>query len=70
MHAGIANQRFPLKSVAGKTLPALPAHAPPTVLYIPEKAHAFDDIDMDQIDQMHVGVGNQGPAYDIWMMIY
>ena len=27
MHAGMANWRFPLKSMAGKTFPAFPAHA-------------------------------------------
>ena len=34
MHARIANQRFPLKSVAGKTFPALPAYAQPAILRI------------------------------------
>ena len=34
MYAGIANQRFPLKSVAGKAFPAFPAHAPSTILRI------------------------------------
>ena len=34
MHAGILNQRFPLKSVAGKTLSAFPAHAQPAILRI------------------------------------
>ena len=29
MHAGIANSRFPLTSVAGKTFPAFQAHARP-----------------------------------------
>ena len=29
MHAGIVNQRFPYKSVAGKTFPAFAAHANP-----------------------------------------
>ena len=32
MHAGIANWRFPLKSVAGKTFPAFPAHAQPAIV--------------------------------------
>ena len=31
---GIANWRFPLKSVAGKTFAALPVHAQPTILRI------------------------------------
>ena len=34
MHAGIANWRFPLTSVAGKTFPAFPAHAQPAILRI------------------------------------
>ena len=34
MHAGIANQRFPLKSVAGKTFPAFLAHVQPAILRI------------------------------------
>ena len=34
VHAGIANPRFPLKAVAGKTFPAFPAHAKPTILRI------------------------------------
>ena len=34
MHAGVANLRFPLKSVAGKTFPAFPAHAQPAILRI------------------------------------
>ena len=36
MHAGIANQHFPLKSVAGKTFPTFPAHAQPE-LYVSGK---------------------------------
>ena len=32
MHAGVANLRFPLKSVAEKTFPAFPAHARPEIL--------------------------------------
>ena len=32
MHAGIPNYRFPLKSMAGKTFPALPAPAQPAIL--------------------------------------
>ena len=39
MHAGIANQRFPLKLVAGKTFPALQAHAQPAILRIWQEAH-------------------------------
>ena len=34
MHVGIANYRFPLKSVAGKTFPAFPVHAQPAILCI------------------------------------
>ena len=34
MHAGIANQPFSLKSMAGKTFPAFPAHAQPTFLRV------------------------------------
>ena len=34
MHVGIANKRFPLKSVAGKTFPAFPAHAQHAILRI------------------------------------
>ena len=34
MHVGIANQRFPLKSVARKTFPTFPAHAQPALLRI------------------------------------
>ena len=34
MHAGIANWRTSLKSVAGKTIPAFPAHAKSTILRI------------------------------------
>ena len=40
MHAGIASYRFPLKSVAGKTFPAFPAHAQPAILRIWQEAHA------------------------------
>ena len=32
--AGIANQRFPLKSVAGKTFSAFPVRAQPAILRI------------------------------------
>ena len=39
MHAGIANWRFPMKSVAGKTFPAFPAHAQPAILHIWQEAH-------------------------------
>ena len=39
MHAEIANKRFPLKLVAGKTFPAFPAHAQPTILRIFQEAH-------------------------------
>ena len=34
MHAGIANKRFPLKSVAGKTFPEFPVHAQPAIFRI------------------------------------
>ena len=43
MHAGIANKWFSLKSVAGKTLPAFPAHAQPAILRIWKKAHSQND---------------------------
>ena len=33
-HAGIANSRFPLKSVVGKMFPEFPAHAWPAILCI------------------------------------
>ena len=39
MHAGVANWRFPLKSVAGKTFPAFPAHAQHAILRIWQEAH-------------------------------
>ena len=38
-HFGIANLRFPLKSVAGKKFPAFPAHAQPALLRIWQEAH-------------------------------
>ena len=34
MYAGIANKRFPFKSVAGKKFPAFPAHVQHTILRI------------------------------------
>ena len=34
MHARVANQLFPLKSVAGETFPALPAHVQTAILRI------------------------------------
>ena len=34
MHAGVANYWFTLKSMAGKTFPAFPAHAQPAILRI------------------------------------
>ena len=40
-NAGIANWWFPLKLVAGKTFPAFPAHAQPTILRIWQEAHAM-----------------------------
>ena len=43
MHAGIANKRFPFKSVAGKTFPPFPAHAQPSILRIWQEAHARRD---------------------------
>ena len=39
MHAGIANWRFHLNSVVGKTFPAFPAHAQPAILGIWQEAH-------------------------------
>ena len=39
MHVGIANKRFALKSVAGETFPAFPAHAQPAILRIWYEAH-------------------------------
>ena len=39
MHTRIANWRFLLKSVAGKTFPAFPAHAQPAILRIWHEAH-------------------------------
>ena len=42
MHAGIANLRFPLKSVAGKTSPAFPAHVQPAILRILQEAHGHN----------------------------
>ena len=42
MHVGIANNLwFPLKSVAGKTFSAFPAHAQPTLLRIWQEAHVM-----------------------------
>ena len=40
MHSGIANQQFPLKSMAGKTIPTFPAHAQPAIIRIWQEAHA------------------------------
>ena len=34
MHAGIANLRLPVKTVAGKMFPAFPAHTQPAILRI------------------------------------
>ena len=42
MHAGIANYRLPLKSVAAKTFPAFPAHAQPAILRIWQEAHGIE----------------------------
>ena len=39
IHAGIANLRFPLKSVAGKTFPAFPAHVQLAILRIWQDVH-------------------------------
>ena len=44
MHAGIANLGFPVKSVAGKTLPVFPANARPTILCIWQEADDDGDI--------------------------
>ena len=41
VHAGIANSRFPLKSVAGKTFPAFPVHARPAILGIWLEPHCM-----------------------------
>ena len=41
MHVGIANWRFPLKSVAGNTFPAFPVHAQPAILRIWWEAHCL-----------------------------
>ena len=38
-HAGIASERFPLRSVAGKTLPANLAHAQPAIARIWQEVH-------------------------------
>ena len=47
MHVGIANLRFPLKSVAGKTFPAIPAHAQPAILRIWQEAHVVIRVKSD-----------------------
>ena len=39
VHAGIANSRIPLKSVAGKSFSAFPTHAQPAILRICQQAH-------------------------------
>ena len=39
IHAGIAVSRFPMKSVAGETFPAFPAHAWPAMFCIWQEAH-------------------------------
>ena len=44
MHAAIANCRFHLKSVAGKTFPAFPAHAQPAILRIWQETHGDNKI--------------------------
>ena len=54
MHAGIANQQFPLKSVAGKTFPAFPAHAQPAILRIWQEAHWSSSHSLNQW-WLHVG---------------
>ena len=41
MHAGIANYRFPLKSVAGKPFPAFLAHVQTAILRIWQEAHGL-----------------------------
>ena len=50
MHAGIANERFPLKSVVGKTFPALPAHAQPATIRIWQETHFQEKISMSFFD--------------------
>ena len=42
MHAGIANQQFPLNSVARKTFPAFPVHAQPAILRIWQEDHCLN----------------------------
>ena len=42
MHDGIAILRFPLKSVAGKTFPAFPAHAQPEFCVFGERFMPFN----------------------------
>ena len=41
MPAGIANQRFPLKSVVEKTFPAFPTHAQPAIVRILQEGHCL-----------------------------
>ena len=41
MHVGIANQQFPLESLAGKTFPAFPAHVQSAILRIWQEAHCI-----------------------------
>ena len=52
MHAGITNLRFPLKAVAGKTLPAFPAHAQPAILRIWQEAHVMDILIVNLVFQI------------------
>ena len=52
MHAGIANLRFPLKAVAGETLPAFPAHAQPAILRIWQEAHVMDILIVNLVFQI------------------
>ena len=49
MHAEISN-RIPLKSMAGKTLPAFPTHEQPTVLRIWQGANAQQPLLVTRID--------------------
>ena len=57
MHAGIANWRFPLKSVAGKTFPTFPVHAQPAILRIWLDAHGAV-IGVTLLESINVYTGN------------
>ena len=57
MHAGIANWRFPLKSVARKTFPTFPVHAQPAILRIWLDAHGAV-IGATLLESINVYTGN------------